>query len=383
LTGNRQKPLPQLQDPVEAFLTIEPYEVRLEVLLQVKELNSLNQLTPIEGQMIEPDAQEPLIRDLLTLLGDHNSVVINGKESIPTLKRGEFVMRGSYGILTRKKRIPESVSEALIGVTFVYEIDRLPREVILNWDLFFPVAREITVTSTDPFEGKQTVLTTSSPTLRWQNRFAEFKVPVIKPVPVSPLRVPAISIALLLAFITLLVIGTRKGHSLALKGVGTTCIALAIVAYPFVRTPLELPGSRSFKPTYEEAGKILEGLLANVYRSFDLRDEKTVYDRLALTISGDQLTDIYLQSRRALEMEDRGGARGKADDVSVEDVRDVTKQADGTFSVDADWTVSGSVTHFGHTHYRQNRYRAIISIFPDGDTWKIRQLSLIDERRLL
>ena len=180
-----------------------------------------------------------------------------------------------------------------------------------------------------------------------------------------------------------MVIGSRRGRFLTLKGVGTTCIALAIVAYPFVRTPLELPGSSSFTPTFEEAGNILEGLLVNVYRSFDLRDEETVYDRLALTISGDQLTDIYLESRKALEMEYRGGARGKADDVSVEDVRGVTKQADGTFSVDADWTVSGSVTHFGHTHYRQNRYHAIVSIFPDGETWKISEFSLIDERRLL
>ena len=114
-----------------------------------------------------------------------------------------------------------------------------------------------------------------------------------------------------------------------------------------------------------------------------LRDEETVYDRLALTIRGDQLTDIYLERRSALEMEDRGGARGKADDLSVEDVREVTKEEDGSFAVDADWTVSGSVTHFGHTHYRRNRYHAIVSIFPDGDTWKIGGISLIDERRLL
>lgn len=383
LTGNRSRPLPQLQDPVETFLTIEPYEVRLEVLLQVKELNRLNRLTPIEGQMVEPDAQEPLIQELLALIGERSGVVIDGKERVPALKRGEFVMRGSYGILTRKQKIPESVSEALIGVTFVYGIDQLPREVILNWDLFFPPAGEVTVTSTDPFEGKQSVLTTSSSSLRWENRYAQFKVPVIKPIPVSPLRVPVLSVVLLLAFIMVVVIGARRGRSLILRGVGTTCIALAIVAYPFVRTPFELTGSRAFTPTGEEAGNILQGLLVNVYRSFDIRDEETVYDRLALTISGDQLTDIYLESRRALEMEDRGGARGKADDVSVEDVRGVTKQADGSFAVDADWTVSGSVTHFGHTHYRRNRYHAIVSIFPDGDVWKIGGISLIDERRLL
>lgn len=61
-----------------------------------------------------------------------------------------------------------------------------------------------------------------------------------------------------------------------------------------MRTPFELTGSRSFTPTGEEVGKIVEGLLVNVYRSFDLRDEETAYDRLALTISRNQLTEIYL-----------------------------------------------------------------------------------------
>ncbi len=163
----------------------------------------------------------------------------------------------------------------------------------------------------------------------------------------------------------------------------STCIALSIVVYPFVRTPLELPGSRSFKPTQKEATDILHGLLANVYRSFDLRNEDAVYDRLALTVNGDQLTNIYLQSRRAMELEDRGGARGKVDDVDVGEVRDVKREADGTFSVDADWTVSGSVSHFGHSHYRRNRYHAVVHIVPDGDTWKIREFTLLDERRLL
>ena len=381
--GSRTQPLPQLKDPLAVFLVIEPYEVRLEALLRARDLDGLSQLKPIEGQMIQPDAQEPLIRDLLTLVGNHVSVIINGKKASPALQRGEFVTVGSYGILTRKQQVPEQVDKALIGMTFVYETDRLPREVFLDWGLFLPGAKQVTVTMTDPFGGRQTVLTPAATMLRWQNRLTGFKVPVIKSVPVLLPRVPAISLALLLVSLTAFVIGARRGHSWTLKGLGITCIALAIVVYPFVRTPLELPGSRAFKPTHEEATDILHGLLANVYRSFDLRNEDAVYDRLALTVSGDQLTNIYLQSRRAMELEDRGGARGKVDDVDVGEVQDVKREADGTFSVDANWTVSGSVSHFGHTHYRKNRYHAVVNIVPEGDAWKIRSLTLLDERRLL
>ena len=54
--------------------------------------------------------------------------------------------------------------------------------------------------------------------------------------------------------------------------------------------------------------------------------------------------------------------RGKVDDVDVGEVRDVQREADGTFSVDANWTVRGSVSHFGHTHYRKNRYHALVNM---------------------
>ncbi len=138
-----------------------------------------------------------------------------------------------------------------------------------------------------------------------------------------------------------------------------------------------------FKPTHEEDTDILNSLLANVYRSFDLRNEGAVYDRLALTVNGDQLTNIYVQRRRAMDLKERGGARGKVDDVDVGEVGDVKREADGTFSVDANWTVSGSFSHFGHSHYRRNRYHAVVRILPEGDAWKIRKFTLLDERRLL
>jgi hypothetical protein len=47
------------------------------------------------------------------------------------------------------------------------------------------------------------------------------------------------------------------------------------------------------------------------------------------------------------------------------------------------WTANGSVSHFGHTHYRQNRYHAMMRIIQDEGVWKIYQIDLLDEQRLL
>jgi hypothetical protein len=45
--------------------------------------------------------------------------------------------------------------------------------------------------------------------------------------------------------------------------------------------------------------------------------------------------------------------------------------------------VSGSVSHFGHTHYRRNQNHALVTFVVDGDTWKMREIEVIEEQRLL
>ena len=54
-----------------------------------------------------------------------------------------------------------------------------------------------------------------------------------------------------------------------------------------------------------------------------------------------------------------------------------------SFAADAAWTVSGSVNHFGHTHYRRNYYHAMVTLVTDKGSWKIKDIELIDEKRLL
>lgn len=133
----------------------------------------------------------------------------------------------------------------------------------------------------------------------------------------------------------------------------------------------------------ERTSTILDGLLTNVYRAFDVRDENRVYDRLAMTVTGDQLTQIYLENRKSLEFEDRGGARANVDDLEILSVKGVERGEKGAFIADTVWTVSGSVSHFGHTHYRRNKNRARVTFVADGKVWKIKDIELIEEERLL
>ena len=159
-------------------------------------------------------------------------------------------------------------------------------------------------------------------------------------------------------------------------------LAISFVLYPYLRISASIPFMSYWTPSKERTGTLLNELLVNVYRAFDRRDENAVYDRLALSVTGDQLTDIYLQNRQVMALENRGGARAKVDEVNILDVFTVENTSDQAIKADAMWTVRGSVNHFGHTHYRQNQYRALVTFKDDNGIWKISAIEPIEEIRI-
>ena len=135
------------------------------------------------------------------------------------------------------------------------------------------------------------------------------------------------------------------------------------------------------KPSEDVSMAIVAGLLHNVYRAFDFRAEEDIYDVLDKSVSGDLLAQIYLETRRGLELANQGGARAKVKDIEVTDLATRAGE-DGGFIAEASWNVAGSVGHWGHVHQRKNRYQAELDIRPvDGD-WKITNLEILQEERL-
>jgi hypothetical protein len=179
----------------------------------------------------------------------------------------------------------------------------------------------------------------------------EFELPSIDAVRTERPRVPVASLVLVLLASGLGYAGSRPGRSRAVRRVALVRAVSAYALYPFARVSAEVPLIVQRSLSTERAGEVVEGLLANVYRSFDIHNEEAIYDRLALTVTGDQLLDVYLESRTALELENRGGARVRIDEVAVRDVRSVRPTAQGGYEIAATWTVGGSVSHFGHEQF--------------------------------
>jgi hypothetical protein len=190
-----------------------------------------------------------------------------------------------------------------------------------------------------------------------------------------------LSLPLLAAALVVLLVGFRRCRAEASLAATRVFLALALVVGPVARTTMALPASASGVPSERQARRILAGLLPNVYRAMEFRDERLIYDRLAVSVTGETLTDIYLEQRRTLELEERGGAQARVETVEILDAREIERQEPG-FRVRSTWTVGGMVTHFGHRHFRQNRYDARIAIVPVEGTWKIRSVEILEQDRL-
>jgi hypothetical protein len=378
--GRAAAPPRRLESAAMLFLTVESTEVRAEVLLGLRDFLEPLRIEGGPGSVVPVQVQDAIAARARRMVEETVGVVIDGREAVPLLARTDFVTVAATGVSTRREPEPEPLATAVLGVTFAYGVDRPPSEITAGWRVFPATTTVVPAVWTDPTGSERVELTPDNPVLRWSNDLSSHEAPPVRAVEVKPPRWPLAS--LLLAVLAALAwvgpLRLRRGRPVA-----WAMLAAAIAFYPFARHAIALPGLAGWAPARAETAEVLDALLTGVYRSFDLRDEEAIYDRLAVSVSGEQLSEVYLENRRALELENRGGARARVDEVEVLEVRSVRRDGEGGFRVEATWTVSGSVNHFGHVHYRQNRYDATVGLVATEGAWKIRAIEVADERRLL
>jgi hypothetical protein len=160
-------------------------------------------------------------------------------------------------------------------------------------------------------------------------------------------------------------------------------IGIALLTFPYLRINIPVPGVVATSLNNEEASVLINGLLKNVYRAFDFREEGDIYDKLALSVSGDLLEQIYLQNRKSFAIKKAGGAQAKIKKVEVIDVdMERVKRQEIAFRLNTRWTAMGSVGHWGHVHMRKNYYDALITVSAIDGRWKITDLELLEETRI-
>jgi len=375
---------------MRTFLYIEPFEVRNEILVRVKDMMNWIDFDLRGDVYIELDEFNRIREQIGQFFMERENLRIDGQRLKPILDKTAFVESSLQR--SRFIEIPEQVplNSAMVGVIVTYLTDGIPQEVTTTWELFSERVQKVTARMTDPAGPFPYDLTPDDNVLKWTNYLKTYTIPTVQKINVADqhrgVPVPLVSLVctVLLLPISWSVLRRKKhGDSVRpLFGLIGLLLIGALVLIPVFQVPVG-GSARASQFSAKDGRAILNSLMKNVYRAFDFRDEEDVYDKLAISISGDLLADLYLQQRKSLVVEQAGGAQAKVEVVAVEDVM-VSKSTrrDGALDLRAQWTALGLVGHWGHIHSRQNHYDAIVTIKPVAGAWKIIDLELLEEKRL-
>jgi len=376
---------------VMSFVYIEPYEVRHEILARVKDLEAWLDLGLRGDESIEADENEPLKKRVGEFFLKRDKTLIDGKQLRPILDRTAFVKYSMTGSTFLDQPEPMPINTAMVGVIITYLTDGMPQQVTNQWDLWSDRIRKIPTNAIDPAGPFPSYLTPDDNMLAWTNFLKTYQMPTVAKIEVdeslTTLKIPVASVLCLLAVMPLgwqIAKRSRKAGSIGLHlGLAVVLIAGSVTLYPFLKVAIAKPVVLAPQMTDKDAVAVLNSLLKNIYRSFDFREEEDVYDRLATSVSGDLLAEIYLQNRKSLVVTQAGGARARVKEVEILEV-DVNQLEYSPLGrmFHAKWTATGTVGHWGHIHMRKNQYEANISVEPVDGAWKITNLELLEEKRI-
>lgn len=376
---------------VMSFLYIEPYEVRHEILARVKDLEGWIDLGLRGNEFIEADENEQLKKRVGEFLLKRDNVLIDGKQLRPILDRTSFVkfsMTGST-FLEQAEQLP--VNTAMVGVIITYLTEGIPQEVRVNWELFSDRIKKVPTNAIDPAGPFPSYVTPDDNEHIWTNFLNNYKIPSVENVAVwnfvTGFSLPVGSVLSLAVFLPVAWLTWKRRRSARPIRPYFVLMALLIAGtlllYPYLRVSIARPAAIAPKLTIDEVRVILHSLLKNVYRSFDFREEEDVYDKLAVSTSGDILADIYLQNRKSFEVKRAGGAQAKVKKVEILDVSASNIEVHPpALCFRCKWTAFGTVGHWGHIHPRENQYEAFITVEPVDGAWKITNLELLEEKRI-
>jgi hypothetical protein len=369
--------------PMNIFLYVEPFEVRKEFVVRPLDLARFMDID-IQAHQPIPAAKRPeVLKQLAEFLKDRARVTIDGEQPEPILDRIHFLKRGLRMTRVVTPDEPVDGTSAIIGAIFVYPVDGIPKDVRLTWDMFDDRITRVPGSATDEAGPMPSFLTPEDPELHWVNYLKGSTLPgeLDVEVPQSKLSIPiALAVAVLLALGLLIAAARQRSWMLGLAG--AVLLAGGWVAPRTAALQVPLPASIR-TPSGEEAASTIHALLYNVYRALDFRQEDVVFDRLAQSLSGDVLERVYLEMRKGLRLENQGGARVRVREVELLDVTPQEATAPGTLRYRTRWNATGSVGHWGHTHMRTNSYDALMTLGGTGDQWKIANIEILEEQRVV
>jgi hypothetical protein len=370
----------QYYSPMTGFIYVEPYEVRKEIIVRPADIQQYVDLGLDGETMIPAERHDEIKEKIVEFLSGHFPVKIDGEPVEPTIDRVNFLKRTLRSSVVVDKQDLELLP-ATIGVIYVIPTDGLPQNVEMEWDLFNDRTPRVPAATVDQAGALPIILEPGFSTLRWENFLRFPELPTLTDIARPPTVLQSIAgwarWPMLLLSIVLLAGMLRSWSVHRTLSRPLLSLALSVMAV----TVLFVHQHRQVAMNDDRLTQLVGDLLHNIYRAFDYRGEETIYDVLEKSVSGELLTDIYLETQNSLELANQGGARVKVKSTEVSSAELLARDGN-QLTIASDWNVSGSVGHWGHVHQRSNGYRANLEISEIDGVWKLTGLEILEEQRL-
>jgi len=370
----------QYDSPLNVFLYVEPYEVRVEIIARPVDVQAWTDVG-VEGlDTIPVEIQEDVKQRVSEFFGENLDLTIDGESVTPVLDRVNFLNRTlrTSTVISPPREL--DVRSATLGVIFLQPMSGYPQEAAVTWELFPERVDRIPGAATDEAGPLRFFLQRDDNVLWWKNFLKNPTLPTL--VEIRPPASIFMRLAMWMSWLGLALVAVLLLRTAArATGGGVSWAAVGVLA--LVAVGLAAGGwftTRSVTVDEDRASEIAFALLHNVYRAFDFRDEEMIYDTLEHSVTGDLLTETYLETRRGLELASQGGARAKVQAIEMREV--AFERTDDGFMARCTWNVAAAVGHWGHIHQRVNQYVADLQIEPVDGVWKITGMELIEEQRL-
>ncbi|MEM9283098.1 MAG: hypothetical protein AAGA96_14825 [Verrucomicrobiota bacterium] len=317
-----------MNTPSKVFIEVEPFEVRVEFLVKGPALVQLLDFPLAESQTISIAEQESFSEEASDYFEALFTLTLDGEPVGPESIRTSFLKVGDVTSVLKEELSDEPVDEAVLGLSYIYPVEEVPGVLQFAFHEVPKALKEVPAQVRALEQSEDFLLLEYVPNLNWSSEGLEFALPEIEPVEVAKTN--------------------WRGTALLEE---------------------------------KEAVPVIDQLLSNIYNAFEFRDESTIYDQLEKSVVGSQLESIYVEQRRRMEAVNGGGARVKILDVSLLNIDELSTSGD-LILMTGQWEVSGKVTHFGHTHDRQNQYQAKLKLTSVEGIWKFSEITIQDAKRI-
>lgn len=369
-----------------SFLYVEPREVRHEALLRVRDLQNWTDLGLSGVSEISPAQKTAVKEKARAFFAKRNPLTIDGKPVEPKASRAEFLNISLTGVQVVEQSKPLDASAAILGLILSYPVKHMPQNVAVEWRLFNDRIKRIPATSIDPagpFGGSVEV---SNPIFEWRNFLRTYKEPRVSAIKAGAdrlLNIPVLSAALTLAAILAAVLFVRPVQASRTTWGGLAVVSIIGAILLANSAVVRIANPFAGLPDEEASTEIVSQVLNNVNFAFVEKDPEAVKAALSKIVTKAALNDVTVELDRALAIKVAGGGTARVKRIGNLELADIAPLASGNgFRAVASWDAEASAGHWGHTHRRRLRFKALLELATEAANWKLAGITVVDARQV-